>query len=310
MNKTKLSELEHKVLYENGTEPPHQNQYWNFWAPGIFVHKISRKPLFSSYDKYLTHCGWPTFYQSLDKSAIAYVADHSHNMIRTEIRDQASDTHLGHVFDDLSATKSEQFSFRRYCLNSAALDFIPESEILTSDNDEWKQLWQQSKTQHYADFSIITIGGGCFWGVQHLLRHLEGIYDTKVGYANFKDQFKHVSYKQVCELNTGAVEVVQIFYNKKVLPLVEILSWVFKYVDPTTLNRQGNDVGSQYRSGVYYSDQADAEVISDFFQHQLQPLYDRKIVTEILPLTKFVLAEDYHQDYLVKNPNGYCHIKF
>ncbi|WP_391592250.1 peptide-methionine (S)-S-oxide reductase MsrA [[Mycoplasma] cavipharyngis] len=154
---------------------------------------------------------------------------------------------------------------------------------------------------------MITIAGGCFWGVQHLIRDISGVYFTTVGYANANSD-KPVTYSQVCSGDTGATEAVQVFYNKKYLDLDHLLTIVFSHVDPTTLNQQGNDRGSQYRSGVYYSELDDATKIKHFFA-KLQKYWTKPIVSEILPLKNYYLAEEYHQDYLIKNPHGYCHIK-
>ncbi|WP_416388927.1 peptide-methionine (S)-S-oxide reductase MsrA [Mycoplasmoides fastidiosum] len=155
---------------------------------------------------------------------------------------------------------------------------------------------------------MIVIGGGCFWGVQHLIRDISGVYHTTVGYANANEN-RPITYSQVCSGTTGAVEVVEVFYNKKILPLERLLNIVFQHVDPTTLNQQGNDKGSQYRSGVYFTDINDLPKITQFLKN-LQHQYNQPIVTEVEHLRNYFLAEEYHQNYLIKNPNGYCHIKF
>lgn len=305
--KEKLSSWTKKVLYDNATETPHDNKYWNHWVKGIYVHIISGQPLFSSYDKFSSSCGWPTFYRPINEAAIKYQPDYRHGMVRTEIRDQVTDTHLGHVFDDLQPVNLQQ-GFRRYCLNSAALKFISEEEIFASDNQDWKEYWTKaSKTQ--VDVGLLTIAGGCFWGVQQLIRDFNGVYKTQVGYANYDPTLPHPpTYQQVCTGKTKAVEVVQVFFNKKILPISKLLTLVFKRVDPTTLNYQGNDVGTQYRSGIYYSNKDDYEHIVNFVK-RLKTRHQKPIVVEVLPLTNFALAEDDHQDYLIKNPFGYCHIK-
>lgn len=304
----KLSTWAKKVLYENGTEPPYQNEYWNHWAPGLYVHVVSLKPLFSSYDKFSSSCGWPTFYQPLNRQDVVFQPDHSHNMIRTELRDHETNTHLGHVFEDLDPENLKQ-NYLRYCLNSASLKFVSETEILNSDNEAWKAAWAKI-AHHKNDLTILVIAGGCFWGVQHLIRDINGVYDTKTGYANYDPEYSvKPTYYQVCSGQTKAAEAVQVIFNRKVLPISKLLTIVFKYVDPTTLNYQANDVGTQYRSGIYYIDSLDQAPIIEFI-NDLKSKYQKPIVVEVLPLQNFALAEEEHQDYLIKNPNGYCHIKF
>lgn len=148
----------------------------------------------------------------------------------------------------------------------------------------------------------IVVAGGCFWGVEAYFKQQPFIADSTVGYAN-----SHVSdpdYRLVCTGTTGAVEAVELHYTGD---LKEVLDTLFHIIDPTVLNRQGHDHGSQYRTGIYYEETGDQAVIEDYIE-AIQPGYDRPIVTEVLPLDNFWPAEEYHQDYLVKNPGGYCHI--
>ena len=151
----------------------------------------------------------------------------------------------------------------------------------------------------------IYFAGGCFWGAEKYLSLIPGVLHTEVGYAN--GHTKNPTYKKVCEKETGHVEAVKVQYNPEQAPLTFLLDLFFDSIDPTTLNKQGEDVGTQYRSGVYYTDESDKALIQVAIR-ELQKQYSRPIVVEVLPLSCFYLAEEYHQKYLDKNPTGYCHI--
>ena len=150
----------------------------------------------------------------------------------------------------------------------------------------------------------IYLAGGCFWGLEAYFKKIPGVISTDVGYAN--GPAAKTSYKDVCA-GSGHAETVHIVYDPAVLELQELLKAYFFVIDPTVRNRQGNDAGVQYRTGIYYVDDSSLPVINAAVQNE-QKKYENKIVTEVLPLQNYCLAEDYHQDYLDKNPGGYCHI--
>lgn len=152
----------------------------------------------------------------------------------------------------------------------------------------------------------IYLAGGCFWGVEAYYKRMDGVVDTEVGYAN--SRMESPSYKEVCTGRTDAAETVKIVYDEEKITLEEILKALFKVIDPTLINRQGPDIGSQYRSGIYYTDDGDRETIEKFIENGKGD-YKMPIATEVMKLENFYEAEDYHQDYLDKNPDGYCHIK-
>ncbi|MGL5257432.1 MAG: peptide-methionine (S)-S-oxide reductase MsrA [Proteocatella sp.] len=153
----------------------------------------------------------------------------------------------------------------------------------------------------------IYIAGGCFWGIQEYYSRVSGVKESVSGYANgYKDS---PTYKEVCTGDTGHVETVKVVYDSEVVTLRELIEKFFKIVDPTQLNRQANDIGSQYRNGIYYVDETDKVVIEEVIESKRNE-YSKPIVTEVQILDKFYLAEEYHQDYLKKNPGGYCHISF
>ena len=149
----------------------------------------------------------------------------------------------------------------------------------------------------------IYLAGGCFWGLEEYFSRIEGVEETTVGYAN--GQVGSTNYQLIHQ--TDHAETVHLVYDEKRVSLREILLYYFRVIDPLSVNKQGNDVGRQYRTGVYYTDQADKAVIEQVFAEQEKQL-GQKIAVELEPLRHYVLAEDYHQDYLKKNPGGYCHI--
>lgn len=151
----------------------------------------------------------------------------------------------------------------------------------------------------------IYLAGGCFWGVQAYLKELPGVYKTEVGYAN--GTTPNPTYEQVCTNKTGYAETVKVSYDPSVITTAQLLDGFFKVVDPTSLNQQGNDRGSQYRSGIYYIDAGD-KAIAEAAVDKQKKIYTAPVVTEVTPLTRYYKAEEYHQDYLDKNPGGYCHI--
>ncbi|MHB1453250.1 MAG: peptide-methionine (S)-S-oxide reductase MsrA [Saccharofermentanales bacterium] len=153
----------------------------------------------------------------------------------------------------------------------------------------------------------IYFAGGCFWGVDAFMRRIRGVASTTVGYANGRTL--NPTYEEVCRMNTGHAETVHVLYDPDIVSLDGLLREFFTIVDPTSLNRQGNDVGSQYRSGIYYADIEDEKIIRDFVG-TIAMHSGKKIVTEILPIASYYPAEEYHQSYLEKNPGGYCHISF
>lgn len=152
----------------------------------------------------------------------------------------------------------------------------------------------------------IYFAGGCFWGIEEYFSRIEGVTDTEVGYANSK--VENPSYELVCSGMTDSAETVKIIYDENIISLENLLEKLFLVIDPTLLNRQGNDIGSQYRTGIYYNEDEDLEIINSYID-SIKNNYKKDILTEVLKIKNFYPAEDYHQDYLKKNPNGYCHIK-
>jgi methionine-S-sulfoxide reductase len=153
----------------------------------------------------------------------------------------------------------------------------------------------------------IILAGGCFWGVERYYKQLSGVLDTEVGYTDGTQE--NPTYQELCAGKADHVEACKIVYDDSIITLVDLLEHLFRFIDPTTLNRQGGDIGIQYRTGVYYTLPEEKKVIEDFLA-EMQKHYKKPIVVEVKPKSAFYPAEDYHQNYLDKNPKGYCHVDF
>ena len=151
----------------------------------------------------------------------------------------------------------------------------------------------------------IYLAGGCYWGMEHFLGLIRGVMDTEVGFANGNTDSP--TYEEVYTDSTGYAETVKVEYDSAVLPLVDLVGLYFKAIDPLSLNQQGEDQGTRYRTGIYFTDQADEPVIRKVYD-EVQQRYNAPFAVELLPLRNFYPADEYHQDYLDKNPEGYCHL--
>lgn len=308
--KESLPRPKYRIACEGGTEAPFHNEYWNNEKPGIYVDIVSGEPLFASNDKFESDTGWPSFTRPINKDEILEKKDLNAGLERTEVRSKKGDIHLGHVFDDGPGPTG-----LRYCVNSASLKFIPVEEMKNKGYGRYLYLFDESgaeverepekkseKTLKEAIFAA-----GCFWGVEAYFKLIKGVKDTTAGYAG--GQRKNPSYKQVCEGRTGHAEAVRVTFDPKIVSYEKLLEHFWKMHDPTSLDRQGNDTGSQYRSIIFYHGEAQKEA-AEKSKKELEKsrVYKKEIVTEIIPAGDFYPAEDYHQDYLDKNPGGYCHV--
>jgi len=300
LEKTLTPEQLH-VTQSCGTEPPFRNAYWDNHEPGIYVDVVSGEPLFSSLDKFDSGTGWPSFTKPIEPNLVENT-DRSHGMIRTEVRSKHADSHLGHVFPDGPPDSGGM----RYCINSASLRFIPASKLEQEGYGRYASLFATAATPSQTEVAILA--GGCFWGMEDLLRKIPGVVETEVGYTG--GWLESPRYEDTHDSKSGHAEAVRVVFDPAKLSYEDLLEkWFFRMHDPTTLNRQGNDVGTQYRSAIFYASEqqrATAEAVKARVEKSGK--WKRPIVTEIVAASKWYAAESYHQDYLVKHPGGYtCH---
>ncbi len=284
-----LTDKQFDILHRKGTERPHTGRYNKHHAEGIYTCAGCGQPLFASGTKYDSGSGWPSFYQPLDEDAVADHRDTSNGMVRTEVTCARCGGHLGHVFED-----GPEPTGLRYCINSAALSFAPEEKVM--GNEETKPL------------ATAMFAAGCFWGVEAAFRQVEGVVRTSVGYTG--GHAENPTYRQVCGGGTGHAETVRVVYDPRLVSYDKLLEVFWQSHDPTQVNRQGPDVGSQYRSAVFTMNDEQREAAEKSKRElEASDKYRRPVVTEIVTASTFWRAEKYHQQYLEKSGAAACRIR-
>ena len=281
VKKMKYNELtpeEESVIIYKGTEMPFSGKYNNHKGAGTYVCKKCDVPLYLSEDKFDSRCGWPSFDDELP-GAVKHVQDS--DGIRTEIICNNCGAHLGHVFTGEGYTEKNV----RHCVNSISLNFLS------------AKTKPEKRTAYFA--------GGCFWGVEHFFREAEGVISTRVGYMGGHKE--NPTYKEVCDGTTGHIEVLEVVYNPSETDFEKLAKLFFEIHDPTQVNRQGPDVGEQYKSVVFYADEEQKRITEKLINILKDKGY--KVATELEKANTFWEAEDYHQDYYKKSgKQPYCHI--
>ena len=286
-----LTPEQYNVLRKSGTERAFTGEYNDHYEKGIYCCAACNIPLFSSKTKYDHGTGWPSFTAPIEERTIEYRSDHSLLMDRTEVRCAVCDSHLGHVFDD-----GPPPAHKHFCVNSVALQFKPEGPEAGFIRDE-------VQLENTVTSETATFAAGCFWGIEHKFAKLTGVLSTAVGYTG--GHTKDPTYKQVCSDKSGHAEAVHIIFDPLQIRYEELVKFFFSIHDPTQLNRQGPDVGTQYRSAIFYHSEEQKDIatkVKDVLNKSRQP--KNTIVTEIVPFAEFYKAEEYHQKYYEKMRRG------
>lgn len=278
MKKKKLTAQDAHIILHKGTEPPFSGKYVDYFEKGIYTCKQCNAKLFVSTSKFHSQCGWPSFDDQIP-SAVRLQPDA--DGVRTEIVCTTCDGHLGHVFSGEEFTPKNT----RYCVNSLSLEFTPIDK---------------------AGINRAIFTAGCFWGVEYHLKKVPGVLSTTVGYTG--GHLDKPTYKQVCTGKTGHAEAVEVLYDPNVVDYEQLAKLFFEIHDFTELNRQGPDIGTQYRSAIFYGDQDQKKIVSKLINILKRKGFNVK--TQIVLAGRFWPAEDCHQDYYQKTGKlPYCHIR-
>ncbi len=278
--KKELTPLEKHVILDKGTEAPFTGEYTDFNDLGTYHCRQCGAPLYRSDSKFHSGCGWPSFDDEI-AGAVKRTADADGR--RTEITCASCGGHLGHVFEGEGFTGKNT----RHCVNSVSLQFVPEKN---------KSMENTGKPE------TAVFAGGCFWGVEHLMQQVKGVIDAESGYMG--GDVPNPTYEQVKTGKTGHAEVVKVVYDPAVVTYEELAKRFFEMHDPTQVNRQGPDVGNQYRTEIFYyspEQKATAEKLIELLAKR-----GCRAVTKLTPAAEFFSAEEYHQDYIEKTGREAC----
>lgn len=273
--KAQLSEEEYRITRLKGTERAHSSEMCSLFEPGLYACVCCDTLLFDGQQKFESGTGWPSFTQPVSDNSVAYYADNAYGMRRIEALCNTCQAHLGHVFPDGPAP-----SGLRYCMNAVSLKKV--------------------KNQ----YEKATFGGGCFWCTEAIFDQLKGVLKVESGYSGGKNI--NPTYREVCSGSTGHAEVVQVTYDPELISYDDLLRIHLSTHNPTTLNQQGADWGTQYRSVIFANDQKQIETAGKIIQ-EMKPTFEKEIITEVKPLQAFYKAEEHHQNYYSSNPEkAYC----
>jgi peptide methionine sulfoxide reductase msrA/msrB len=269
-----LTEEEKKILFHKATEIPFSGEYDKYFESGVYTCKNCNSLLYHSKDKFDSGCGWPAFD---DEHFLAITKIPDSDGVRTEIVCTNCGAHLGHIFIGEKLTAKN----KRHCVNSLSLNFISEDRL-----------------------GRIVVAAGCFWGVEHFFKKLDGVISAVSGYTG--GNIINPTYQQVCSQNTGHYEAVQVIFDKQKTSLEKVIKYFFEIHDFEQENGQGPDIGDQYKSVIFYADDSTKSLAKSVLQELKDKNY--KVATLILPQADFYKAEDYHQNYYQKNgKKPYCH---
>ncbi len=276
-----LSKKEKSVIINKGTEISFSGKYYKFDKKGTYLCKQCNNPLYKSTDKFDAQCGWPSFDDEIPGAITRQKDDDG---LRTEIICSNCGAHLGHVFEGEGFTPKNT----RHCVNSISLNFVP------------VEIKKPQKLQR------AIFAGGCFWGVEFYLQKQNGVITTTAGYTG--GTTKNPTYDEVCSGKTGHAEAVEVYFNPEIVSYEKLTKLFLEIHDPTQKDRQGPDVGNQYRSEIFYMNDYQKKIAQKLINKLINDGYN--VVTKLSPATEFFYAEDYHQDYYNhKGTRPYCHIR-
>lgn len=290
-NMKPLTPEERRVIVEKGTEAPFTGRYYNHTKEGVYRCRQCGAPLYRSQDKFDAGCGWPSFDDEVP-GAVRRTPDADGR--RTEITCARCGGHLGHVFTGEGFTPKQT----RHCVNSLSLDFEP-ADGGTSGGPASTPAAEAAPRTDTAIFA-----GGCFWGVEHMLAQMPGVVDVESGYTGGATE--NPTYEEVCSHRTGHAEAVRVTFDPSKVSYEELAKRFLEIHDPTQIDRQGPDIGDQYRSEIFYTTRAQRETAEKLLDTLRQKGYD--VATRVTPAGRFWPAEGYHQDYYArKGTQPYCH---